>query len=175
MANTFELIASTTVGSGGAATIDFTSISSSYTDLCLVASTRDTQAGADSGSFKVTFNGSSTAAYSNRFLFGSGSSAGSGSYTNQTSTLFTAGGAAVSAGNTASTFESVQLYIPNYAGSNNKSSSFDSVGENNGTTAYATLEAGLWNNTVAINRITITATANFAQYSTAYLYGVKNA
>ena len=48
------------------------------------------------------------------------------------------------------------------------------VSENNATTAYATLNAGLWSNTAAINAIglTITSGQNFAQYSTATLYGI---
>jgi hypothetical protein len=35
MANTYEAIATVEVGSGGASTIDFTSIPSTYTDLVL--------------------------------------------------------------------------------------------------------------------------------------------
>jgi hypothetical protein len=55
MANTFELIASSTVGSGGAANIDFTSIPATYTDLCLkfiCATTRS--ALAEDFSFDIT-------------------------------------------------------------------------------------------------------------------------
>jgi len=40
MANTYTLIASSTVGSGGAATVSFSSITATYTDLCLLASVR---------------------------------------------------------------------------------------------------------------------------------------
>ena len=40
MATTFTKIASVTVGSGGASSIDFTSIPSTYTDLCVKLSTR---------------------------------------------------------------------------------------------------------------------------------------
>ena len=79
-------------------------------------------------------------------------------------------------GDTANTFTNSEFYIPNYAGSNYKSISGEQTRENNGTSAYIYLHALLWSNTAAINRVTLNAiTNNFAQYSTAYLYGVKNA
>jgi hypothetical protein len=65
------------------------------------------------------------------------------------------------------------MYIPNYASSNYKSFSIDSVTENNGTVAYQIMHAGVWSNTAAITSLTITAAGgNLAQYSTATLYGV---
>ena len=77
---------------------------------------------------------------------------------------------------TSSTFSSHEVYIPNYAGSTNKSFSVDAVTENNATASYADLIAGLWANSAAINQLTFYApTGSFVQYSTAYLYGVKNA
>ena len=79
---------------------------------------------------------------------------------------------------TANTFGNMEIYIPNYAGSSNKSVSVNQVGEDNAATAYATLLAGLWSNTAAITSIKLTpfsGGASFVQYSTAYLYGVKNA
>jgi hypothetical protein len=81
-------------------------------------------------------------------------------------------------GNTANTFSSVSVYFPNYAGSANKSYSIDSLTENNAAGATATLQAGLWSNTAAINSMSFAAgngSGTFAQYTTAYLYGVKNA
>ena len=169
MANTFVKIASTTVGSGGAATIDFTSIPSTYTDLCLKVSARGNYAGVG-GTLKIEFNGS-TSNLSSRLLEGSGSSAYSFS---GSTTLQIAGG--TNANNTASTFGNADFYIPNYAGSTNKSVSIDGTGENNATENYQGLTAGLWSNTAAITSIKlIIVAANFVQYSTAYLYGVKNA
>ena len=168
MANTFELIASSTVGSGGASSIDFTSISSTYTDLCLKVSARGNYAGVG-GTLKIEFNGS-TSNLSSKLLESSGSSAYS---YNATSTLQIAGG--TNANNTASTFGNAEFYIPNYAGSTNKSVSIDGTGENNATENYQGLTAGLWSNTAAITSIKLViVAANFVQYSTAYLYGVKN-
>ena len=76
---------------------------------------------------------------------------------------------------TASTFGNVEYYIPNYAGSNNKSVSVDHVTENNATAAIAALTAGLWSDSAAITSVKITpGSGTFAQHSSATLYGIKN-
>ena len=168
---TYTLISSVTVGSGGAATMAFSSIPSTYTDLVLLVSARTDEAGANWSQSNITFNGSATG-YTNRYLLGTGSATSSGTV----GTTFVYGGRGTGAGATASTFGNSFVYIPNYAGSNNKSVSTDDVTENNATAALAFLSAGLWSNSAAINSITITASGcNFVQYSTAYLYGISNA
>jgi hypothetical protein len=168
MANTFELIASSTVGSGGAATISFSSIPSTFTDLCVKFSARDNSSYI-ANNIALSFNGS-TSSFSVRNLYGNGSSALSGTSSNQA-------GLAAAANATSNTFSNSEFYIPNYAGSTNKSYSADTVSENNATEAYDWFNAGLWSNTAAITSITITAgsSATFQNYSNFYLYGVKNA
>jgi len=170
MPNTFELIASSTVGSGGAASIEFTSIPATYTDLCLKLSGRTSSTGSIYEWVYIKFN-SSTTGYSYRLLQGNGGN-GFGSYsgTSQYSGDIPDGTA------TASTFGNYEIYIPNYAGSTNKSFSVDAVTENNGTLAIEDLVAGLWSNTAAITAVNFTPrNGSFVQFSTAYLYGVKNA
>jgi hypothetical protein len=165
MANTFELIASITVGSGGAASMDFTSIPQTYTDLVVKLSGRATSAGVFADT-RITLN--STAGNS-KMLEGSGSAAAS----YPVSWLYAPQDGDTA---TASTFGNAELYIPNYTGSSNKSVSIDSVLENNATTAYAVLGAGLVTLTAAVTSIQIyTTSQTWKQYSTAYLYGVKNA
>lgn len=168
MANTFELISSVTVGSGGAASIFFTSIPSTYTDLVVKWSGR-TNSGGTVEATSVTFNGSPT--YSTRYLQGDGSSVTSGA----PSALNW--GVADSSGATANTFGNSEACIPNYTGSQQKSTSADSVQENNTSQGFQFIGAGLSTLTSAINSITITPNGggSFVQYSTAYLYGVKNA
>lgn len=172
MANTFKKIQTVTVGSGGAASIDFTSIPQTYTDLKIVSSLRVTYDGGNSWiDGIVTFNGS-TSGYSERFLYGDGSTVGSAS---QSSTGLKWAAFAVDSGATASVFSNNELYIPNYTSSNNKSVSSDSVTENNGTVAQQSLHAGLWSNSAAITSVTLTpGFGSFVQYSTATLYGVSN-
>jgi hypothetical protein len=166
------LIQTITVGSGGAASIDFTSIPATYTDLCLKFSLRASFNNGGYVSQFIKFN-SSTSGYSDRLLYGTGSATGSGA-----STLAYIEWAAYSTDSaaTASTFGSGEIYIPNAFGSNYKSLSSDSVSENNATLALAALTAGLWSNVAAINSISIYHTVgNIAQYSSASLYGIRGA
>jgi len=172
--NTYVLISSVTVGAGGASSIDFTSIPATYTDLVIKLSARSNRSSGDANSIKITFNGS-TSGYTFRLLYGDGSNA----YSSTQASYFTNAGwggyADQNTGNTASTFSSHEIYIPNYAGSNNKSFSVDSVHENNAANAYAALVANLWSNTSAITSISLVPEGfSFVQYSDAYLYGVKN-
>ena len=167
MPNTFELIASTTLA-GSQANLDFTSIPSTYTDLVIKISARIDNT--SSSYSTIQFNGSS-ASITSRYLSG----VGSGTPTSGTSPANSAFDSN-STNSTASTFCNSEIYIPNYAGSTYKSYSSDSVTENNGTQAFADLIAGLWSNTAAINQITlIPPSGNYGIYTTAYLYGVKNA
>ena len=170
MPNTFELIASSTVGAGGAASIDFTSIPSTYTDLCIKVSARTSNTPANPWqSFYCYFNNDTTGGnYTGRAVYGTGSAAGSEA---NGIVLFATNAAA-----TASTFANSEIYIPNYTSSNQKSASADNGTENNATAALAYLGALKWSGTAAVNRLTLTTvTGTFVQYSTAYLYGVKNA
>jgi hypothetical protein len=171
MANTYTLIASSTVGAGGAASITFSSIPATYTDIVFEISGRSTvaQLGA---SLYMRFNGGSTT-NTIRNLYGNGSAAASQTQSDAWSGIDVDGANA-----SASVFSNTQIYFPNYAGSTNKSWSAESVIENNATSAYCEMSAGLWANTAAINQVTFTienASGNWSQYSTAYLYGVKNA
>lgn len=169
MATTYEAIATVTVGAGGASNITFSSIPATYTDLVLKVSIRSDRTSASNvDDVKIAFNGVSTN-QSARILQGNGSSASSA-----TDTLIY--GYCTNNSATANTFGNQEFYIPNYAGSNNKSISGDSVAETNGTTVWMDLMAGLWSSSSAINQITLTPYTgpNFMQYSTATLYGIKN-
>jgi hypothetical protein len=164
-------IQTVTVGSGGASSISFTSIPATYTDLVVMLSTRLT---GNAGGMYLTFNGSSSS-YSGKRLGASGASTVySDSNAGLTDKLFVR---AEDTRATASTFASTQIYVPNYASSNNKSVSYESVAEDNGTTYNGIeLNAGLWSNSAAITTVTVVPEAgNFAQYSTATLYGVTSA
>lgn len=170
MALTYTAISTVTVGSGGASTIDFSSIPNTYTDLAVLYSTRVT-ASANSIIGYFRFNGNS-ANYTWRRVRSDGSSAASAA---NTATTEIYGFYSSAANDTANTFSNNLLYIPNYTSSNNKSVSCDTASENNGTEAYAGFIAGLWSNSAAITQITFYPNSgDFAQYSTATLYGIKN-
>lgn len=159
------LIQTVAVGAGGAASVDFTSIPATYTDLMLTYSLRTTQATV-STSIALTFNGSGSN-FSMRGFYGNGSSA-------TTFTGTTYGGESDGANATASTFSNNVLYIPNYSGNTNKSYSIDSTTESNSGTVIQMLVAGLWSQTTAINAISlVAASGTFVEYSSASLYGIK--
>jgi hypothetical protein len=174
MANTFTKIAAVMVGSGGASSIDFTSIPSTYTDLQILISARsDASSGSNAADISIRLNNDSGTNYSYRGLTGTGSTSGSFSLSGETQFTYIA--FAGSSNVTSNTFGNSSVYFPNYAGATNKSLSADVVTENNATLTYMRLNAGLWANTAAINRMTLTiVSANFVQYSTATLYGIKN-
>jgi hypothetical protein len=164
MADTFSKIATVTVGAGGAASMDFTSIPTTFTDLCLKISSRNT---ANNNYGTITFN-SSSSSFTRIILYGTGSSIAS-AVSNNAESLTTTPSTA-----TASTFGNYEMYLPNYAGTNNKCFSIDAVTENNGAVAYAIFHAGLWSSSAAITSFSISAAGgNLAQYSTATLYGIS--
>jgi hypothetical protein len=174
MANTFELIASSTVGATSVSNITFSSIPSTYTDLFIASSIRsDRVAVQDFGA--IQFNADTGSNYSGIYIRGDGSAVISS--TNGNATMIEIPTSIPGSTATASTFGSAGIYIPNYAGSNQKSVSFDATMENNATQSFMILQAGKWSGTAAISSIKLFSAngANFVQYSTAYLYGVKNA
>jgi hypothetical protein len=172
MANpTMTLIVSNTVGSGGVSSVTFSSIPATYTDLVVKASTRS--AGGGIGTTRAQFNSDTSATYSIRYLQGDGSSATS---VNASGIPNTYNQTFLNDGNTSTSniFSNGELYIPNYASSNQKSWSSDSIEEENATAAYSRLTAGLWTGTATISSITFfNDSGNFAQYSTFYLYGIS--
>lgn len=168
---TYNLIASNTL-STTATVVTFSSIPGTYTDLLVKYSMRTDTAGADGAQVRLTFNGNATN-YSNVRLQGNGAAV---------STTYVSGAAyfeveagSPSAGNTANTFNSTEIYIPNYTVATNKSLGAFEVGENNSTTAYMSVRAALWQNTGAITSIALTANGgNFVANSSFWLYGIKN-
>ena len=162
------LIASVTVGVGGAASIDFTSIPSTYTDLKVISSSRTNRADTSDHTL-IQFNGVTTS-LSGKRMGGSGAVAFS---FNPTTTG--PAGTSAAANSLANTFGNSEIYIPNYAGSANKSWSADGVPETNAVAAYSDMDAGLWANTAAITSIKLLPEVGtlFLQNSTAYLYGIS--
>lgn len=151
------------------ASITFSSIPATFTDLVVVTCLRGNQF----GGITLNSNNSNT---SMRVLWGTGSSVSSASYTSFTYNIWQT---VAKSGSTASTFGNANIYIPNYLSSAAKSISIDSVSENNGTAAEQIISAALWNNTAAITSIALTsldanlnANGTFAQYSSATLYGI---
>lgn len=165
MPKQYTCLAEVTVGAGGVATVSITSIPSTFTDLCLKISAANTSASWID--WQIRFNSSSTS-YTQRILYMNGSVVGN-SIDN-----------AIQPRTPLSTdsWANVELYVPNYAGSNHKSTSQDIAWSRNTTGAgssFTGIEAALWASSSAITSIQIVPTsANIAQHSTFYLYGITN-
>jgi hypothetical protein len=170
MPNTLTLIQKITVGATVSSGVTFSNIPQGYSDLKIFGSVRS-NVGNPGDFIYLYLNNPGTGAYTQRFLRGDGSSASSGNNSVSYYPLqFINGG-----GSTANTFGNFEIYIPNYTSSNQKSFSVDILSENNATTAYADIQAGLWNQTAAVTGITLNSgSGNFVQHSTFYLYGIAN-
>jgi hypothetical protein len=158
----YQLIETIEVGSGGAASIEFTGIPQDGVDLVLAFSIRNSSTATNIG---MSVNGS-TSSFTGRRLEGSGSATFSGTSTDNYVLI----NGMTPSGYTANTFSSGQILFSNYQSATGKSFSVDSVQENNATLSYQTIIAGLWNNTAAITSVGLIGT--FAQYSTASLYKI---
>ena len=165
---TMTLISTVTVGAGGASSITFSSIPSTATDLLVVLSARSSDT---TTSCRIQFNGDTASNYNYLNLVGNGSTVTS--QTTTTITFFSTVNGITPSGATASTFGNLSIYIPNYASSDAKTISQDSVDENNAASAVAMIQAGFWNNTAAITSINLfKSLGTFVQYSSASLYGI---
>lgn len=170
---TYTLISSNVLSSS-AASVTFSAIPATYTDLVIRASVRCSNAG-NQNNLRIQFNSDTSTNYSETFVYGNGASASSSRVSSQTNILE----ALVVDGNgaTSNTFGSLEMYIPSYTVSQNKPISTFAVQENNTTTAYIYGTADLWRNTAAISSIYIEAgaTVNLLSGSSFYLYGISNA
>jgi hypothetical protein len=164
---TYTLISSNVLSST-AASVTFSAIPATFTDLVLKMSMRGPGGGAAS-SIDLTFNGT-TANYSKTQIRGDGTTADSFASTGSSAIVLST--TVNQSGATADTFSNTEIYIPNYTVVVNKPISVDSATENNATEAYRTAIAGLSSNTAAITSITITA--NVGTGSSFYLYGISS-
>jgi ABC-type cobalamin transport system ATPase subunit len=169
MPSTYTLISSNVLSSA-AASVTFSAIPSTYTDLVLRMSVRGANAAATSTAL-LRLNGL-TANYSQIRLRGNGSTASS-TIDSAASEWYLYNYPAATA--TTDTFGSIEVYVPNYAGTQNKAVSSFVAGETNAVTANLTVAAHLLSLTSAVTEMSITNNGgNFVSGSSFYLYGIKN-
>ena len=170
MASTYTLISSNVLSSS-AASVTFSSIPSTYTDLVIRCSARSTA----SGGVFLQINGDSSTIYSTTRLRGDGASASSGRTTSAANLYFAID---VPSTSTANTFTNQEFYIPNYTVTQNRAISNFSITENNSasTDTYVQVDAGLYTSTTAITSLTVVqgSSTTFVSGSSFYLYGIKN-
>lgn len=175
--NSYESIATVTVGSGGSGTVSFTSIPSTFKHLQLrvMAQTNRGTYGIDEA--KITFNSDSGSNYAYHTLYGDGSSASAGALASNTFMLSGSGNFGTTTG---SNWGNCVTDILDYANTN-KHKTMRSLGgaDANGTVGgiggRVSLVSGLWQNTTAVSTITLVPAngSTFSQYSSFALYGIK--
>ena len=165
----FESIATVTVGSGGASTIEFTSIPSTYQHLQIRLLARSTSTSSDG---YIRFDGDTASNYGAHYLYGDGSSALSGA--NTPTSLPNAAYFATS-GSGSNTFGVAVIDILDYANTNKNKTYRSLSGFDNNGSGLIVLYSGLWRSTNAIDSITLLRppSNSFAQYTHAALYGIK--
>lgn len=164
----FDSIATVTVGSGGAASITFSSIPQTYTHLQI----RGISNSGDASYIAAQFNGDTGTNYSNHAIYGDN------------------GGTLVAQANT--TTSNVQIARSNYVAGSMFGAGICDILDYTNTNKYKTTRAlagndsngtaggviffssGNWRSTSAITSISIFPTSgNFRQYSSFALYGIK--
>jgi len=172
MPSTYEPIATTTLGSA-AATITFSSIPATYTDLRLILVTRGATGTGNRFDLQLNFNSDTGANYSRTFLNGNGTTVTS---TRGTSVTYLYLGAIAGPSLVAGTFSLNTVDIFSYAGSTNKTV-LATASNDYGTDSDSLVQSmvGLWRSTSAINRIDLVTNTSFITGTTATLYGIKNA
>jgi hypothetical protein len=163
-------IASAVVDSSGASSITFSSIPGTFTHLQIRAMARGSNASVACDGL-VTFNASSTGYYMHQ-LYGVGAGTPTASY-DSTATYtdqFYFTGASASA----SIFGVGIMDILDYANTNKYKTTRTLGGNDTNGGGLAIMRSGLWQSSLAISSITITAVSgNFVQYSQFSLYGVR--
>lgn len=171
MAATYVLISSQVLGSA-AASVTFSSIPGTYTDLVLKVSARNDSVSVGSAFLVQYNNDTSTSNYSWTFLRGNGNSTAD-SYRNTTNGS-SYGAPTDGSSDTANTFSIGELYIPNYTSTSSRQMISNGASEGNSTIEYITLAANNYRGTSAITSINIFPGYNFVANSSFYLYGIKN-
>jgi len=166
--NTYELISSQTVSNGTTATISFTSIPSTYTDIVLMFNGGGESGG---GNVQVKVNNDTGATYSFTLFRGSGSAA-SGDRESNFSGYFRWGAYATPSSGVYSTFD-----VAHFMDYSNTTTYKTVVMRANNAQGGCDATVGLWQSTSAINRLDITlpSPSYFKNGSTFRLYGIASA
>jgi hypothetical protein len=159
MPATYEPIATQTLGSA-AASVTFSSITSTYTDLKIIITMTAT---AGSPSLYLRYNGDTGTNYSTNSVYGDGTNAGSFRASNENKLYI---------GELNTTIGTTIVDVMNYSNTTTNKTCL----ARNSMAANVQAIVGLWRNTSAINEIVVlTSSSTFIVGSTFTLYGIKAA
>jgi len=165
MPGSYESIATVSVGSGGASSVEFTSIPSTYTHLQI----RGFMKLSTADNLILRMNSDTGTNYSWHYLFGSGSAASVGAGTSDTSIISTYDP------NVANTYAAIVFDILDYANTNKNKTTRLLTGIDTNGGGNVAFYSGLWRSTSAITSLTFRTfgSYNISQYSHFALYGVN--
>jgi len=167
--NSYESIATVTVGSGGSSSVSFSSIPSTFKHLQIRAIARA------SGPYtydqtNMTFNSDNGSNYSWHQVNGNGSGTTSNG---GSSTTFMRIADETAANNNANCFGGMVIDILDYADTNKNKTARSLWGYEDNSTGTVGLRSGNWRSTSAVSSITLVCSNDWLQYSTFALYGIK--
>ena len=165
LTGSYDALATVTVPSGGASSITFSAIpQTGYKHLQIRMFAQNTVADDTS----IQFNSDTGSNYGFHYLYGNGSSVGSGPVTPSTSI----GWKTLSA--TANIFSAGILDLLDYTNTNKYKTTRALSGDDFNGSGTLVMHSGLWRNTNAVNSITIFPNSgNLTRYSSFASYGVK--
>ena len=168
----YESIQTTTVGSGGSASVSFTSIPATYTHLQVRGIVRATY-NLSNTSMRLTFNSDTGTNYSSHDLTGVNSSINAG---NETSVAYIPFARGAYDGLTSGIFTSFVVDILDYANTNKNKTTRTLTGYTSNGEGQISFRSGLWRSTSAITSINMFSNVgDLMQYSSFALYGIKGA
>jgi hypothetical protein len=173
-AGDYESIATVTVGSGGSASVTFSSIPADYSHLQIRGIVRTERTGIVNDTLYVYFNTDTANQdnYARHILYGTGASAlAAGDVDNSGVTTAAANDA------TSGVFAGFVIDILDYANTNKNTTVRTLAGFDNNGSGQVRLGSTLWVNTAAITTIKFDNSGgnDIAQYSHFALYGIKGA
>jgi hypothetical protein len=165
-----EHIATVTVGAGGAASMEFTSIPQTFKHLQVREVVRSSQALAVSTT-EIQFNADTGSNYARHVLYGDGAAAAAAGQASQTKGwVGTYPGSSIAA----SIFGAGIIDVLDYANTSKNTTARALSGVDvNGATGYLQVCSTAWLSTAAVTSIKLIAGTGYAQHSTAALYGIR--
>lgn len=167
MPGSYESIATTTVGAGGAATITFNNIPQTYTHLQIRCFARSTGPTNGENTYIYFNNTSATTGYAWHAVRGDGANVAVSTQTNARIV------ANVGASNATSVYSAMIIDVLDYTNTNKNKTVRTLYGFDSNGAGYVGLNSTLVPQTAATTRIDIDLNYNFAQYSHFALYGVN--
>jgi len=167
----YESIATVSVGSGGAANVEFTSIPATFTHLQIRGIARSSLSATGAG-FIMRANSDTGSNYAAHNLLGDGASAQANAYASNTYMYPSSYMPAANA--TASIFGTTIIDVLDYANTNKYKTMRSLYGTDLNGSGQVGIASSVWMNTNAITSLSLLfTTSNLVQYSHFALYGIR--